>query len=104
MVITVQCKKITAAFDAGRITSNGGVTLLAQAERRLGIAERLAQVIPDRRVTLMIATATLALENQINSRRSFAVELRAEVVASPNRQVERDSQNAPRGSLERTRL
>jgi len=29
-------KKITAAFDGGRITSNGGVMLLAAAERRLG--------------------------------------------------------------------
>jgi Transposase DDE domain group 1 len=45
----VHRKKITAAFDGGRITSDGGVMLLAQAERRLGIAERLAQVIPDRR-------------------------------------------------------
>ena len=42
----IQRKKITAAFDGGRITSDGGVMLLAQAERRLGIAERLAQVIP----------------------------------------------------------
>jgi hypothetical protein len=45
----VQRNKITAAFDGGRITSDGGVMLLAQAERRPGIAERLAQVIPDRR-------------------------------------------------------
>src|SRR5689334_6295120 len=36
----VQRKKITAAFDGGRITSDGGVMLLAQAERRLGIAAR----------------------------------------------------------------
>ncbi len=28
-------KKITAAFDGGRITSDGGVMLLAAAERRL---------------------------------------------------------------------
>src|SRR5947209_4520566 len=45
----VQRKKITACFDGGRITSDGGVMLLAQAERRLGLAERLAKVIPDRR-------------------------------------------------------
>jgi len=45
----LQRKKITTAFDGGPITSDGGVMLLAQAERRLGIAERLAQVIPDRR-------------------------------------------------------
>ena len=42
-------KKITAAFDGGRLSSDGGVMLLAQAERRLGIAERLACFIPDRR-------------------------------------------------------
>jgi hypothetical protein len=45
----VSRKKITAAFDGGRLSSDGGVMLLAQAERRLGIAERLACVIPDRR-------------------------------------------------------
>ena len=43
-------KKITAAFDGGRLSSDGGVMLLAQAEHRLGIAERLARVIPDRRL------------------------------------------------------
>ncbi len=38
----IERKKITAAFDGGRITSDGGVMLLAMDERRLGIAERLA--------------------------------------------------------------
>jgi hypothetical protein len=42
-------KKVTAAFDGGRITSDGGVMLLSLAERRLGIAERLARFIPDAR-------------------------------------------------------
>src|SRR5438132_1170350 len=42
-------KKVTAAFDGGRLSSDGGVMLLAQAERRLGLAERLAAVIPDGR-------------------------------------------------------
>jgi hypothetical protein len=45
----VQRRKITAAFDGGRISSDGGVMLLAQADRRLGIADRLARVIPDGR-------------------------------------------------------
>src|SRR5436853_260355 len=45
----VRRKKITAAFDGGRISSDGGVMLLAQADRRLGIADRLARVIPDGR-------------------------------------------------------
>jgi len=42
-------KKITAAFDGGRISSDGGVMLLAQADRRLGVADRLARMIPDGR-------------------------------------------------------
>lgn len=45
----VRGRKITAAFDGGRLTSDGGVLLLAQAERRLGIAERLAGCIADPR-------------------------------------------------------
>lgn len=32
-------KKLTAGFDGGRITSDGGVLLLGATERRLGIAE-----------------------------------------------------------------
>src|SRR5215468_7657054 len=42
-------KKVSAAFDGGRITSDGGVMLLAQAEQRLRVADRLARVIPDER-------------------------------------------------------
>lgn len=42
-------KKMTATFDGGRLTSDGGVLLLAQAERQLGIAERLAACISDPR-------------------------------------------------------
>ena len=42
-------KKLTAAFDGGRLTSDGGVMLLAAAERRLGIIDRLAALFPDRR-------------------------------------------------------
>ena len=41
-------KNVSAAFDGGRITSDGGVMLLAQAERRLGVADQLARVIPTR--------------------------------------------------------
>jgi Transposase DDE domain group 1 len=45
----VERKKVTAAFDGGRITSDGGVMLLAAAERALGIAGRLAPLISDPR-------------------------------------------------------
>ena len=46
--------KITAAFDGGRITSDAGVMLLGQAERRLGVADKLAAVIADPRNPLLI--------------------------------------------------
>jgi len=55
----VSRKSVTAAFDGGRLTSDGGVMLLAMAERRLGIAERLARCFPDRRAPARI-THTLA--------------------------------------------
>ncbi len=45
----VRGRKVTAAFDGGRLTSDGGVLLLGQAERRLGIADRLAACIADPR-------------------------------------------------------
>jgi hypothetical protein len=41
----VEGKKVTATFYDGRITSDGGVMLLAMAERRLGVAERLGRCI-----------------------------------------------------------
>ena len=42
-------KKVIAGFDGGRLTSDGGVMLLAAAERRLGIADTLAALIADPR-------------------------------------------------------
>jgi hypothetical protein len=55
----VSRKQVTGAFDGGRLTSDGGVMLLAMAERRLRIAERLARCFPDRRDPTRI-TFTLA--------------------------------------------
>lgn len=42
-------KKIVAAFDGGRLTSDGGVLLLAGAERHLQVATHLADAIADDR-------------------------------------------------------
>jgi Transposase DDE domain group 1 len=50
----VERKKVTAAFDGGRITSDGGVMLLAAVERALGIADRLAPLITDPRNPLLV--------------------------------------------------
>ena len=42
-------KKVSAAFDGGLISSDGGLVLLREAERRLGLADTLAGCIRDRR-------------------------------------------------------
>jgi hypothetical protein len=42
-------KGVRVAFDGGRLTSDAGVLLLADVERRLGIAERLARCLADPR-------------------------------------------------------
>jgi Transposase DDE domain group 1 len=42
-------KVVRLAFDGGRLTSDAGVLLLADIERRLGIAERLALCLADPR-------------------------------------------------------
>jgi hypothetical protein len=42
-------KLVQVAFDGGRLTSDAGVLVLAEIERRLGLAERLARCIEDTR-------------------------------------------------------
>jgi hypothetical protein len=42
-------KKVTAAFDGGTISCDGGVFLLAGADRGLGLIDRLAALMPDDR-------------------------------------------------------
>jgi hypothetical protein len=42
-------KAVRIAFDGGRLTSDAGVLVLAELERRLGIAERLVSCIEDPR-------------------------------------------------------
>ena len=45
----VQGRRVQAAFDGGMISSNGGLLLLREVERGMGIAHRLAACIADRR-------------------------------------------------------
>ena len=40
---------VQAAFDAGRLTSDGGLVWLAEADRALGMCEALAGCIPESR-------------------------------------------------------
>jgi hypothetical protein len=46
-----RCKgrEVVAAFDGGAVTSDAGVLLLRQADRRLGLMKQIGRVIPDPR-------------------------------------------------------
>ncbi len=46
-----RCKsrRVEARFSGGAITSNGGVLLLRDADRRLGLTERVAKALTDPR-------------------------------------------------------
>jgi Transposase DDE domain group 1 len=46
---SVSRKKVTAAFDGGRLSSDSGVMLLALADRRRKVSDTLAALIADRR-------------------------------------------------------
>src|ERR1700738_5313895 len=45
----VSPKKLTVDFDGANQSSDGGLLLLRQAERKLGVCARLAAAMPDRR-------------------------------------------------------
>jgi hypothetical protein len=42
-------KKLTVDFNGGNQSSNGGLLLVREAERKLGVCSRLADAMPDRR-------------------------------------------------------
>jgi hypothetical protein len=46
---SVSRKKVSAAFDGGVISSDGGMGLLAAADRALGLSDKLAGALTDRR-------------------------------------------------------
>jgi Transposase DDE domain group 1 len=46
---SVHRKKLTVDFDGGNQSSDGGLLLLRQSERKLGVCARLAAAMPDRR-------------------------------------------------------
>jgi hypothetical protein len=42
-------KEIAATFDGGQLSSDGGVLILREIEKRLGIAAMLSACVPDTR-------------------------------------------------------
>jgi len=45
----VKKRSVRASFTGGDVTSDGGITLLRQVDRRLGLTKALAKVLPDSR-------------------------------------------------------
>lgn len=45
----VKKRAVTASFTGGEVTSDGGITLLRQTDRRIGLTKALAKVLPDPR-------------------------------------------------------
>ena len=45
----VKKRQVTASFTGGEVTSDGGLLLLRQADRKLGLSKGLAAVLPDPR-------------------------------------------------------
>ena len=57
----VRRKNVSTAFDDGLISSNGGLVLLREAERSLGLAERLVGCTRDRRNRALAAHSPSAM-------------------------------------------
>ena len=71
-------KKVTAAFDGGLISFDGGVLLLAGADKRVGLIDTMAAVIPDHRdpaQILAIACGYPDADNLDNLRKDPAFKL-----------------------------
>ena len=69
-VPNIRKKKITAAFDGGQVSSDGGVFLLAAADKRIGLTEALARLIPDHRDQALISTYSSGKEIDLARNRS----------------------------------
>ena len=60
----VKKRRLTASFSGGDVTSDGGLPLLCQLDRRLGLTRAMAQVLPDPRDPALIEHSQQALLRQ----------------------------------------
>jgi hypothetical protein len=60
----VKKRAVSASFTGGEVTSDGGIALLRQADRRLGLTKALARVLPDPRDPERMEHPLLALVRQ----------------------------------------
>lgn len=59
-----QRRRVEASFSGGEVTSNGGVLLLRQADRRLGLLKSVAKALPDERRQKSCAHSVLTMLRQ----------------------------------------
>ena len=57
-------RAIDVRFDGGDVSSDGGLLLLRQVERRLGLLKAVAQVLPDPRNPWLVQHSTEQLLRQ----------------------------------------
>jgi hypothetical protein len=57
----VKRRAVSASFTGGDVTRDGGITLLRQTDRRLGLTQALAKVLPDPRDPQRLEHPLLAL-------------------------------------------
>ena len=60
----VKKRTVSASFTGGDVTSDGGIMLLRQTDRRLGLTKALAKVLPDPRAPERIEHPLLSLVRQ----------------------------------------
>ena len=60
----VKKRRVTASFSGGEVTSDGGLPLLRQIDRRLGLTRAVAAALPDPRDPALIEHAQLTLVRQ----------------------------------------
>ncbi len=60
----VKKRAVSASFTGGDVTSDGGIALLRQSDRRLGLTKALASVLPDPRDPARIEHSLLTLVRQ----------------------------------------
>ncbi len=77
-------KEITATFDGGQLSSDGGVLILREIEKQLGIAAMLSACVPDvrdqSRVGLDVASQQVILGQPGHRRVAFDAEVRPMIV------------------------
>ena len=57
-------REVVSRFDGGRLSSDGGLVLLAEVDRRSGLTQRLASCLRDRRQQAKVRQATVDLVRQ----------------------------------------